>query len=340
MRSRHLLTSSALALAAATALAVTPGQDPPAQAAVAPYTFAVIGDVPYGTTAQAHFPVFIGGINADPDVAMVTHLGDIKSGSSTCDNARFALIRSDFGLFSDPLVYTPGDNEWADCHRVDNGAYQPLERLSRIRSVFFTTPGRTLGAAPATVTSQASSGFPENVRYVRATMSFATLHVVGSNNDLKKWSGLGYTAPTSAQLAEQTKRMNATIANLRAAFATAKSQGLRGVVLQQQADMFDNTVSSPSWSSYSAFKPLVQAIIDESRAFGKPVYLFNGDSHRYRDDRPLASGSKWLGFYGVSGTAANVRRITVDGSDKGETDWLKVTVNADATLALHRIPGV
>ena len=159
MRSRRLTTAT-LALTALAAVTLTAGQHPSAEAAVAPYSFAVIGDVPYGETAQAHFPAFIAGINADPDVQMVTHLGDIKSGSTTCDNARFALIRTDFGLFADPLVYTPGDNEWTDCHRVDNGKYQPLERLARIRSVFFTTPGRTLGAAPVSVTSQASTGFP------------------------------------------------------------------------------------------------------------------------------------------------------------------------------------
>ena len=134
--------------------------------------------------------------------------------------------------------------------------------------------------------------------------------------------------------------MAAAIANVRAAFNEACAHHRKAVVLMQQADMFDPTVAQPAFSDYSAFKPLVQAIVDESRRYAGPVYLFNGDSHRYRDDRPLASGSKWLGFYGVSGTAANVRRITVDGSDKGETDWLKVTVNSDATLALHRIPGV
>jgi hypothetical protein len=340
MHPRRRASSCLLLLAATTiAFVVTPVEDPPAAAATAPYSFAVIGDVPYGTTAETHFPVFVSGINADPDVAMVTHLGDIKNGSSTCDDARFARVRSGFGLVADPLVYTPGDNEWTDCHRVDNGRYQPLERLARIRSMFFTTPGLTLGATPVSVTSQASIGFPENVRYTRAQLSFATLHVVGSNNDLKKWSGLGFTAPTAAQLAEQSSRMSATIANLRGAFATAKSQGLLGVVLQQQADMFDMTVASPSWSSYSAFKPLVQAILDEARAFGKPVYLFNGDSHRYRDDHPLASGSKWLGFYGVTGTASNVRRITVDGERLGESDWLKVTVSPTGTLTMRRVPG-
>ena len=329
-----------LVLASAAGPLLAAGVDSPARAATAPYTFAVIGDVPYGTTAQNHFPTFISGINADPDVAMVTHLGDIKSGSTTCDDARFTTIRNDLNLFRRPLVYTPGDNEWTDCHRADNGRYQPLERLAKVRSVFFPIAGRTLGAAPVSVTSQASIGFKENVRYVSAGVSFATLHVVGSNNDLKPWTGLGLTSATSAQRTEQTNRMNATIANLRAAFATARSQGLRAVVLQQQADMFDMTVTSPSWSNFSAFKPLVQALIDECRTWAKPVYLFNGDSHRYRDDHPLASGSKWLAFYGVTGTAPTVRRLVVDGGDLGEKDWLKVTVNSDATLALHRIPGV
>lgn len=340
MRSTRLVATCPLALALAAGTVLATGVDAPARAATPPYTFAVIGDVPYGQTAQNHFPVFIGGINADPDVRMVTHLGDIKSGSVTCDDARFATIRRDFDTFTDPLVYTPGDNEWTDCHRADNGRYNPLERLAKVRSVFFPVAGSTLGRTPVTVTSQASSGFRENVRYVRAGVSFATLHVVGSNNDLKPWTGLGLTSATSAQKSEQTARMNATIANLRAAFATARTQSLRAVVLQQQADMFDMTVTSPSFSNYSAFKPLVQALIDESRAWGGPVYLFNGDSHRYRDDHPLVSGSKWLSFYGATGTAANVRRIVVDGDTLGEKDWLKVTVNPDATLALRRVPGV
>jgi len=108
-------------------------------------TFAVIGDVPYGTAAEEHFPTFVQGINADPDVTMVTHLGDIKSGSTTCTDERFERVRHDFDGFADPLVYTPGDNEWTDCHRPNNGGYQPLERLAKVRSLFFSQPGTTLG---------------------------------------------------------------------------------------------------------------------------------------------------------------------------------------------------
>jgi hypothetical protein len=305
------------------------------------YSFAVVGDVPYGDEAQSRFPEFIAGMNADRDVRMVTHLGDIKSGSTTCDDQRFAAVRQDFDLFRDPLVYTPGDNEWTDCHRLNNGGYHPLERLSRIRSLFFSRPGRTLGKA-ARVASQADSGVPENVRYVRAGVSFAALHVVGSNNDLAPWSGLGETGPTPAQVAEERSRMTAAIENLRAAFARARASHLRGVVLQQQADMFDPTVAAPAFDDYSAFQPLVKAIVHESRHFAGQVYLFNGDSHRFNVDRPLESGSAWLDFYGVHHAADNLRRVTVDGSDLGEADWLKVTVQRHGSelLTFDRVPGL
>ena len=59
-----------------------------------------------------------------------------------------------------------------------------------MRELFFPWPGRTLGG-PMRVTSQQGRGIPENVRWVRADVSFATLHVVGSNNDLAPWTGIG-----------------------------------------------------------------------------------------------------------------------------------------------------
>ena len=80
-------------------------------------TFAVIGDIPYGAEEIASFPKVVAQINADPAVSLVAHLGDIKNGSSTCDDAYFSMIRSRFDQFDDPFVYTIGDNEWTDCPR-------------------------------------------------------------------------------------------------------------------------------------------------------------------------------------------------------------------------------
>jgi len=338
MQRDHVAPVTTLALAATLALgaAVAAPHAHAETAERAPYTFAVIGDVPYGSADEAAFPSFVDRINADPDVALVTHLGDIKSGSTTCTDQRFANVAAQFARFQDPLVYTPGDNEWTDCHRVNNGGYQPLERLAKVRRVFFPSPGTTLGA-PSHVTSQASQGVPENVRYVRGGVSFATLHVVGSNDDLNPWDGIGNTEATPEQVSEEQHRMAAAVENVRAAFRTAKTQQLGTVVLQQQADMFDPTVPDPQPSAYSAFRPLVQALVDESRRFHGRVYLFNGDSHRFNVDRPLADGSAWLSFYGAKHAADNLQRVTVDGSDRGEVDWLKVRVAEDGALELQQV---
>lgn len=302
------------------------------------YTFAVIGDIPYGQAQIASFPAVVQQLNADPDVKFVAHLGDIKSGSSLCSDEYFASVRSAFDQFADPLVYTPGDNEWTDCHRTNNGGYDPLERLAAIRKVFFPVPNRTLGQRQMRVTSQAAQGFVENVRFERADVEFAAVHVVGSNNSTVPWTGR--TAVTPEQAAEVSARTAADIALIRKTFAQAREERAKAVTLFLQADMFDETVTAPKIADYSAFIPIVDTIARESARFGRPVYLFNGDSHVFRTDQPLAAGSKWLSFYGITTAAPNLTRITVDGST-GVDNWIKVTVdekNRTAPLSWVKVP--
>ncbi|GAA0948400.1 hypothetical protein GCM10009554_45980 [Kribbella koreensis] len=302
-----------------------------------PYTFAVIGDIPYGAAQIAAFPKVVQQINADPQVRLVSHLGDIKDGSSQCTDEYFGQVKTQFDKFSDPLVYTVGDNEWTDCHRVNNGAYNPLERLAKIRSVFFPTPGRTLGEHPAKVTSQAGQGLPEDVTFTRADVAFAAVHVVGSNNSLAPWTGR--TAPTPEQTAEVLGRTAGVIQEIRDTFARAREEHNRAVVLLTQADMFDPTVTAPAYADWYAFQPVVQAIAQESAAFRGPVYLFNGDSHQYNADQPLAAGSKWLTLYGVTKPVSNLTRVTIDGST-AVNNYLRVTIdpkNRDV-LSWTRVP--
>ena len=308
MRSWRRAVSAGLALAALTlALSAQPasagaggGADGSA-ARDGRFSFAVIGDIPYGDAQIANFPNVIKQINADPDVRFVDHVGDIKNGSTVCSDAYFQLIKSDFDQFRDPLVYTVGDNEWTDCHRPNNGSYNPLERLAAIRKVFFPRPGFTLGQDSVPVTSQAAEGYPEDVRYSRAGVAFAALHIVGSDNSMAPWTGK--TAPTPEQAAEVLGRTAAVIQEIRDTFRAARREHDKAVALLTQADMFDPTVTNPSFADYYAFQPIVRAIAEESAAFHGPVYLFNGDSHVYNSDKPLEQGSKWLSFYGVD-TAA------------------------------------
>jgi hypothetical protein len=276
------------------------------------YSFAVIGDIPYGDAQIANFPNVISQINADPAVQWVDHLGDIKNGSSVCSDAYFQMIKSDFDQFADPLVYTVGDNEWTDCHRPNNGGYNPLERLAKIRQVFFPRPGYTLGQDSVPVQAQPDQGIPEDVRYQRADFTFAAVDVVGSNNSLPPWTG--NTAPTPEQTAEVLGRTAAVIQEIHDTFADASKHHNKAVVLLMQADMFDPTVPNPAFADYYGFQPIVAAIARASLAFGGPVYLFNGDSHIYNTDSPLAVGSKWPSLYGIDQPVPNLSRITVDGS--------------------------
>jgi hypothetical protein len=319
-----LILSTALLALPGTALADGHGGETRSQGQSTRSTFAVIGDVPYGADQLAAFPGWIDQINAAKP-GLTFHVGDVKNGSTRCDDAYYRLIRSDFDRFENPLVYTPGDNEWTDCHRANNGGYDPLERLAFDRSVFFDRPGRTMGQHPTKVEAQTRSGFPENVRLRREGIDFATLHVVGSNNDLQPWSGIGNTDPTPAQVAEERARMDNVLAVVHDSFATANRTHDRAVVLLLQADMFDPTYT-PTPNDISAFRPLVQALVEESSHYRGHVYLVNGDSHAYNVDHPLAVGSPWLTTYGVSGAARNLTRITVDGSDNNH-DWLRFTIN-------------
>ena len=79
-------------------------------------------------------------------------------------------------------------------------------------------------------------------------------------------------------------------------FAEAHDEGNRAVVVMMQADMFDATVGTPSTADFAAFTPIVRKLAERAADFAGPVYLFNGDSHVYNADQPLAAGSSWLSF--------------------------------------------
>jgi Calcineurin-like phosphoesterase len=294
-----------------------------------PSTIAVIGDIPYGAAKLAEFPADIADINDDADVSLVVHLGDIKNGSSVCSDEYFTTIQTDFALFDDPLVYTPGDNEWTDCHRPAAGGYQPLERLARVREDFFPVPGTTLGQHPIQVTTQ--SGDPAYADYVENTMwsqsgaVFAALNVPGSNNDLVPWFGV--TPLTSPQQHEFDARLDADIAWLNAAFAEAKRTGAKGVGLLLQADMWDP--AALGGDGLDGYDRIVGRIGTLAKKFGGPVLMLEGDSHVFRVDHPFTATDPLYGYHPLSPRgleAPNVTRVVVDGSGNAH-DWLKLVID-------------
>jgi hypothetical protein len=307
MRRRSLALIAVLAALATAVAAAADDGTPINRGSSNPLTLAVIGDVPYTEAQVAAFPGWVDAINGDPKVDVAVHLGDIKSGSTRCDDAYFATIAGFFDRFRAPLVYTPGDNEWTDCHRPNNGAYDPLERLSKLREVFFAEPGETLGRREKRVIAQ--PGYPENVLWLESKTVFAAVHVVGSNNSLAPWTGM--SAPTEAQLAEANARIRAALAWVDRAFRTAADHDARGVVLMMQADTF-----AGSNETLAGFVDILERIEGRAASYRGHVLLLQGDTHAYLEDVPLAG-------------APNLTRIVVEGAETGD-EWLKLTVHPRA----------
>ena len=144
---------------------------------------AVFGDSPYGAVQIADFPKFISDINtATPPLQEIVHLGDIKNGSSRCDTSYFQFVFDNSTRRRIPFLYTPGDNEWTDCHRANNGAYNPLERLATIRSMFYPVPGCRSARHKQVLSQSFFAGFEtfvENQLWVEAGAVFTLVHVVG-----------------------------------------------------------------------------------------------------------------------------------------------------------------
>jgi hypothetical protein len=267
-------------------------------------TLAVIGDVPYGEAQEASFGSLVDAINDDPKVRTVLHVGDTKNGSTACTDERLLAVRDAFESFEDPLVYTPGDNEWTDCHRPAAGGYDPLECLAFVRSLYFAEPGSTLGRRPGRVEFQPE--LVEDVRWVQSRVAFATLHVVGSNNGLAPWTG--QASPTSAQLAEVDARIAATVAWVDETFDVAERDRLAGLVLAMQADTFPTPGTGQ--------QAVIDRIATRAASYDGEVLLLQGDSHQYLVDRPLPLD--------------NLTRIVVH----GETlpfEYLRLTIDPRAT---------
>ena len=61
-----------------------------------------------------------------------------------CTDESFKAVYHSFQSVRHPFILTPGDNDWTDCHGVEARKFDPLERLSKLRTMFFPD-GRSLG---------------------------------------------------------------------------------------------------------------------------------------------------------------------------------------------------
>jgi hypothetical protein len=290
-------------------------------------SFALIGDVPYGASVEPKFDNVIASINAAHYVRFVVHTGDVKAGSERCDDALLQKRFNQFQTLRDGVIVTPGDNDWTDCHRANNGGYLPTERLAKFREIFYPVPGMTGGQHRFPVRTQASmAGFEdyvENMMWGFNGAMMATVHVVGSNNGLDPWNQIdptdSYDMPRPDRLAEVQSREAAALAWVDEVFAQADARKAAGVMIAMQANPnFDLPAAD---LERQGFNKVLERITQHAVAFGKPVLLAHGDSHYFRVDKPLAGPVKPSG----SQMLENVTRVENFGAKN--VHWVEVFVD-------------
>ena len=310
-------------------------------------TLAVYGDWPYSPALLDAAPLLITSINSDAKVRLVMHVGDIHSGSQPCTGAGLTplpvgsnpgynqQIFDLFEQFKDPVVYTPGDNEWTDCHKKKQfSSGYPLNELAAVRDLFFPEPGSTLGGRKKQVLTQAQVfdpahptdvQFVENVMWEESRVVFVTVNMPGSNND-----GLMWTAPftnEAARLQEVAERTAADVRWLQRAFALAEADGAEAVLIGLQADMWDPAALVPGDDGLNGYTGFVNELASLSVHFGRPVLLINGDSHLFEVDQPLADPASPTGLIHGTQAVPNLTRITVQGSTNKPREWLRLTID-------------
>ena len=282
------------------------------------FHFAVVGDTPYSTFERAQLPGMLAHIAARQP-AFIVHVGDIKSGTQRCDDALYLDRRAIFDAVDAPLIYTPGDNEWTDCHRASNGRRSPHERLAFLRQTFFATPF-SRGRPPLPVTRQsdvsAEHAYPENLRWQHGGMVFATMNVSGSDNN-------------RADRAEFFRRGQANAAWLDAAVDSARTNDAKALVRVIHGN--------PHFKAYARGKPKrgYRAFLDHLRdrvlAASHATVLIHGDTHNHIVDQPLLDDS-----------GAPVKTFTrIESRGYPFLGWLHVSLGDDAEsirVASHAWP--
>ncbi len=268
-------------------------------------SFAVFGDGPYTAPAERQVDVLLDDIaRVAPDFLL--HVGDIDTDSCTDGSYEERRRQLERLPASVPVVYTPGDNEWTDCHRR---GVDPLERLASLRRVFYAgewaAGNRRL---PGFVTQDSAAGlpYPEHARFELGSVVVATAHIVGSGNGMDRFRGrtAGHDSAVEARTA-------AAVAWVGSAFERARELASPVVVIAFHGAPFDD----------DPFAPFIAALARgaaSAAGWGGRVLLVHGDWHELTWDRPLRDPA-------TGRTLENVRRLQTFGEP--DVGWVHVVLD-------------
>lgn len=264
-------------------------------------------------------------------IAFVVHVGSIKGDTESCGDP---LLGARFRLLDQaplPVIYLPGEAEWAECHRPVNGSFDAVERLNRLREMFFPTD-TSLGQQTLRLTRQSDQAmfrrYRENVRWSVGNVLLVGLNLPGDNNHYRSEGGRN---------GEFEDRREANHQWLARAFSVAKQQDMDGIVLLAHSDpQFENgweTRGKPSLldgftgkrprDGYLEFK---RQLRDLSVQYRGRVLVVHAGSAGFGTDHPLRdTNGKPL---------RHVTRVTLPTGSSRQWTQLTITPGAQALFSV------
>ena len=298
------------------------------------YQIGLWGDLPYSDAqAQSGVPNLIDDMN-DQHLEFTVHDGDLKAGNAitgsvtptNCANPLYAQGLGYLNSLDAPAMFTPGDNDWTDCDRPSNGAFNSLERLDYERQVFFST-SKSLGKRTMKQQVQTDAlcmGYTvahvpcvENRRWTVKGVTYVTVDIQGSCNNLCD------TAPRPADdaaFADATEHDSAAVMVIGQADPGFDLSDATRAPIRDPKTLAETDANSGALDGYQSFLLELRA---QTIAFKKPVVYVHGDSHYFRGDKPLldATGRRLENFTRVETFGDNAA------NGNNDVHWVKALVD-------------
>jgi hypothetical protein len=287
----------------------------PAQAAPSEFSFGVLAHPFKAGSDESLLRSEIAASDAD-NLAFVVANG-IKSEEEPCSDNLYARRKKILNNAQNGLVLSLAASDWADC-KTDSGRSAAVERLNRLRDVFFADEF-SFGASRIPLLRQSSSpkfrSYGENAHWEINGILFATINLPANNNNYLAAAG------------RNSEFEDRTIANrdwLQRITVYAKLKKFRGIVLFCDG----NPLAPPAERNNrrDGYLEIRRQLLASSRKFSGKILIIHSSPRRVA---PIAGGEiNWHGSIGDIGV---------------DTGWIKVSVSPSRpslfSITEHAIEG-
>lgn len=209
--------------------------------------FSVMGDVPRSTSEDTLLQRQIAAHNKYSQSEFMFHVGDIKTGSTPCDEAVFIKVSGYLKALNVPTFIVPGDNEWNDCINPDQAWAFWSKYFIKFEDNWVTHP-------PV----EHQFGFEENFAWISKDVLLIGINLVGGRiHDQDLWNKM---LNNSALWVDEQLRKKGNMVKAAVIFAQAKPK--------EKHTLFMDT------------------FIKSAKNFTKPLLFIHGDGHVWLYDNP------------------------------------------------------